>query len=459
MTATSHLVLTYGLIHCAKRLMRRRRNAPQTAAHAPFFHTSNPMLMYRSLKFILLLALCIATHAIARGQWTQLGSFPLQQVTAVHYHAGKLYAATSQHLYTSTDAGATWESSAQFPRTDDEVSDIFVQDSAIYLAMVVDGVNVSTDGGATWRTNNAGLEGLGSKNLSMFAQRGDKLYAATYGAGVFNKSLASPDGPWSSHNFGIPWGNVVSIFNDGGTLLAGAGANATFSREVAGSGTWAEIPFDAFNGIINSFLGAIRDGNVLLGVGTQGLYRSTDDGLTWTHTNTGTGLTELARMVHWQGQTLALLTKPSGSFLRTTSDRGLNWAPFSAALPNNALTFDLTTDGTRLFCGRANGVWMLSPSVPTQNPGDADGFALGQNFPNPASDTQTTIPFEVGHEGDASLYVYDTQGRTVFAKNFTKPPAGQHLFSLNIEGWPAGIYRYTLTAGSRAETRTLCIQP
>ena len=459
MTATCCLVLAYGLIHCAKRRLHRRRNTPPQAALAPFFHTSNPILMHRSLKLILLLALCIATHAIARGQWTQLGNFPLQQVSAVHCHAGKLYAATSQHLYTSADAGASWESSAPFLRTDDEVSDIFVQDSAIYLAMVLGGVNVSTDGGATWRTNNTGLEGLGSKSLSMFAQRGDKLYAATYGAGVFGKSLASPDAPWSSHNFGMPWGNVVSIFNDGGTLLAGAGANATFAREVAGSGTWSEIPFGAFNGTINSFLGATRDGDVLLGVGTQGLYRSTDGGLTWTHTNAGTGLAELARLVHWQGQTLALLTKPSGSFLRVTPDRGLSWASFSEALPNNALTFDITSNGKSLFCGRDNGVWVLSPSVPTQNPGDAGGFTLGQNFPNPASGTQATIPFELGNESDAHLCVYDAQGRMVFAIMFTKHPAGQYSFPLNIEGWPAGIYRYTMMAGDWAETRTLCIQP
>src|SRR5690606_28775097 len=97
----------------------------------------------------------------------------------------------------------------------------------LFAGAYYEGVFESTDGGASWTPRNGGLTELGANVPNEFAVRGDSLYLATEGAGVYVLNLAGT-ATWTPYreglDFGVEW-NVASLVNSAGRLIAGAGAN------------------------------------------------------------------------------------------------------------------------------------------------------------------------------------------------------------------------------------------
>lgn len=408
----------------------------------------------RHLRFALLFLLL--PNAIV-AQWQRIESLPNEAFYALFGHGNQLYAATANRLYHSDDNGEHWTPLAPIHQNDDEVMDLWVENSVIYAVTILNGCYLSTDGGQNWQQHNNGLTGIGAKNLSSIIQRGDSLYAATYGSGVFVKPRLPVLSAWKPYNIGMPWGNVQCLATDGTILLAGAGGSATLARNVPGSPAWNEQAFDAFNGEINIFLAAKRRDGVWVGASTQSLLRSTDEGQSWVRIHHGLGLMERAKLAVWQGQDLALLTKPNGSFLLAGTNLGQSWEPFSPALPLGGLGYDLLEHQGRLFVARSNGLWVLSPKVPTESPTGYD-FSLGQNLPNPVSGGETTIPFFLSRSANVRLQLLDTQARLVLQMDLGDLPAGQYQPTLNLQGLANGLYFYSLEAGGFRQTRRLLLQ-
>ena len=410
--------------------------------------------MMKFFSALLIIQLWMATST--QAQWLQVPNIPAEPILALFSEGNDLYAAGANRIYHSKDGGTSWSTSAIIHQDEDEITDLVVVDGIIYAAMIQDGCYISTDGGKNWQKNNAGLTGLGATNLSALAVRGDKIYVATIGAGVFVKPLANPLAPWSPFNTNIPWSNVQSLIADGNQLLAGAGANATLSRNSASSATWSEHSFDRFNGQINLFLDATRSGQVLLGAGSQGLYRSTDDGVKWTHFNPGVGLMERVRFANWQGQVVALLTKPNGSFLRSTTDTGQTWLAFPLAPPKNGLGFDLLAQGGKLFYAASNGLWSLSATVAAREPKEPE-MSLGQSFPNPTEDGFARIPFSLRKSQAVSLAVIDLEGRVIRKLSLGWLPAGPHEFTIDLNGVAAGMYTYVLRSEDELQVQRMIV--
>ncbi|MBI2428577.1 MAG: VCBS repeat-containing protein [Ignavibacteriales bacterium] len=83
-------------------------------------------------------------------------------------------------------------------------------------------------------------------------------------------------------------------------------------------------------------------------------------------------------------------------------------------------------------------------------------YRLDQNYPNPFNPT-TTIKFEIAHDGDVTIKLFDSIGRLVQTNvkdTFTK---GEHAVEMNAENLPSGIYYYTITTGIFKETKKLMI--
>ena len=87
---------------------------------------------------------------------------------------------------------------------------------------------------------------------------------------------------------------------------------------------------------------------------------------------------------------------------------------------------------------------------------------LSQNFPNPFN-PETWIPYQLASDVNVSLYIYDTQGRHIYAKTLGYRKAGSHTAhwdGRNAAGEPvaSGVYFYSIQAGDFHATRKMLIR-
>jgi hypothetical protein len=109
--------------------------------------------------------------------------------------------------------------------------------------------------------------------------------------------------------------------------------------------------------------------------------------------------------------------------------------------------------------------WTYSPSIRVQlgtwvpNVGDYKNevFDLGQNMPNPASES-TRIPFTLHQSASTSLTITDLSGRVVFVEDQGTLPSGTHVVELNAANLASGNYLYTLQANGAVITRKMTIE-
>jgi trimeric autotransporter adhesin len=84
-------------------------------------------------------------------------------------------------------------------------------------------------------------------------------------------------------------------------------------------------------------------------------------------------------------------------------------------------------------------------------------FALWQNIPNPAHQN-ALVRFSLPTEAEASLRVYDVQGRRVGTPvPKTRLSAGIHSAAVDVSRWPAGVYFYRLESAGRHATRKMIV--
>ena len=83
-------------------------------------------------------------------------------------------------------------------------------------------------------------------------------------------------------------------------------------------------------------------------------------------------------------------------------------------------------------------------------------FNIEQNYPNPAS-AWTTIKIQSNEATDFNMTVVDITGRVVLVEDLGRLEAGNHRVELNVEGWNAGIYFYTIEANGQSVTKKLLV--
>ncbi|MDD4985303.1 MAG: DUF1080 domain-containing protein [Dehalococcoidales bacterium] len=89
----------------------------------------------------------------------------------------------SAGVYKSTDAGATWSKVLATTASCRAVRLHPEDHNVLFAADLVDGLQMSTDGGETWQSLNSGLD---TTVLTSCAVGGDKIYVGTQGCGVYS---------------------------------------------------------------------------------------------------------------------------------------------------------------------------------------------------------------------------------------------------------------------------------
>ncbi|HVZ40657.1 MAG TPA: choice-of-anchor D domain-containing protein [Candidatus Kapabacteria bacterium] len=87
---------------------------------------------------------------------------------------------------------------------------------------------------------------------------------------------------------------------------------------------------------------------------------------------------------------------------------------------------------------------------------DASGLALMQSVPNPGRD-KVEIVYDLPLNADATLELFDAQGRLVSVLDAGRRDAGEHRVLMDVSSLASGTYHYRLTAGG-VLTRNLVVE-
>ncbi|GEM_PF-2614914 len=156
----------------------------------------------------------------------------------------------------------------------------------------------------------------------------------------------------------------------------------------------------------------------------RGIFRSTDEGVTWEQKNFGLADTNI--------QAIAL------------PDSG------GKVFAVGSVSSSVSTDDGDSWQTVVTGVSPISHSAPSS-------FLLSQNYPNPFNPS-TQITFSIPTLGFTLLKVYDVLGREVATLVNETLNAGSYTRNFTAEGLASGVYIYRLQSGDFVQARKLVLQ-
>jgi hypothetical protein len=455
------------------------------------------------------------------------------------------FAWSSRDLYRSTDNGVTWALLEGLHGM--EVSRLAAEGSRVFAGLYSGGVQRSTNGGQDWqqmplkvadvgflsvsdsmifstadvgiyRSTNEGQDwtqmGFGGQHFVSVASSGSRVFAATYGA------------VYRSLDNGVTWTPAGSLGDIGATCVAmnsacvfagGGDTSAVVYVSTNDGDTWTRtLSMPYFCSFVSSF--AVNGSEIFVGlnfsdcgvnpVGTGSVvYRSTDNGLTWTPTglnnqnvtSLATDGSQIIAGTGWcskggcggegifmsidHGNTWTQVTTLGSTYVTSVATRGSNifagtnygylkgvhvstdngqtWARRNEGLENLYIN-SLAITNDQIYAGTYHSsVWKRSLSelitsvegqpseLPTQ-------FKLEQNYPNPFNPS-TVIRFSVPSSKFVTLKVYNALGQEVATLvNEVKQP-GRYEVTWDASGMASGVYLYRMQAGGYIDTKKLIL--
>jgi len=100
---------------------------------------------------------------------------------------------------------------------------------------------------------------------------------------------------------------------------------------------------------------------------------------------------------------------------------------------------------------------LASPNVSVEDL-TANGYGLGNAYPNPASsNAEVNIPFKLGQGGTVSIELFDLVGKSI-SSSTSKLTAGEHVETMSTGNLKPGIYLYTISAGNYTASKKFTIK-
>ncbi len=233
----------------------------------------------------------------------------------------KVFMSTSDGVYVSTDNGNQW-AKAHTEKLPCNFLCMAVSGDYIFAGTYKDGVYCSTDDGATWNQVNNGIY---SFRINSLAANGSTVIAGSDAGGVYR-----------SANNGESWQQVTpnmrinSVAFSGTNAYAGSGKNGLYVSTDNGE-NWSEGN-NGFRSQDIEIVAALGSG-IYAGTFSNGLYRLTNTG-TWVDLTSGLDYYPIG--IATFGQEVFAYASYEGLF--KSSDNGNSWSKLNTEFPRNGLS-------------------------------------------------------------------------------------------------------------------------
>ena len=392
----------------------------------------------------------------ASAQSTRVTALPASEVFSLRVVGDTIAAGLDTSVFVSTNGGLTWRGSSRPSPEATTIGAVLVRDHRLFAGTQGAGVFESDDLGATWHAFNEGLVGGSFDSqlqVSDLETRGDSLYVATEGDGVFERRLSGTD-TW--HPFGSAFdanqaATVDDIATDGARLIASAGSNGTTFRRDPADADWTVSLLEntSLQPGLNALSAFFTGSRWVVGT-SNGVFTSAKGQEPWTPSSTVLPASHGTTFAQ-AGSTLftAIDVQKTSFVIEESHDGGSTWAVDEQV--SNSFAHQLAVHATDLFTARSDGLFVRSLATASVG-GDPRGgslhFALAGTQP---VGNEVRFRFTLAGGAVARLELFDVSGRRVAPPIEQAFPAGAHELTLDARGLNAGVYNALLTSGVERE--------
>jgi photosystem II stability/assembly factor-like uncharacterized protein len=156
--------------------------------------------------------------------------------------------------------------------------------------------------------------------------------------------------------------SIISMAVNGSTLFAGAPTGSGVYRSTDNGHSW--VWMDGINATKNMKALTASGGTVYAGSSQEGIWKSLDNGATWTAINNGLTAQPAGTYINTLLKVGSRLFAGTLNGLFTSDDDGNNWVS-NASLPFTLQVNAVASDGTNFFAGTSGGVYLSSDNGTT----------------------------------------------------------------------------------------------
>lgn len=310
---------------------------------------------------VCLVALCSNTQAQSEKRWVRFANPPqggrIIDMT-INHSANKIYVLSEMNgVFISEDKGIHWKHMQDDILFDNLTSlSVEAENGTLLVGTLFRGLHWTKDDGVTWDREPFGTSSTSGMNAYIQAS----VVKPGGGIMVCNEPLIGTSNMHCSENGGITWSTFIAPFgianrmvlaNDGAILAA---TENGIYRSANDGHSWS--PRNSGMNMLNasSVIAGGGESDVWAGVDLNrmtsdtsncGVYFSADDGLTWERRLNGLADKRVSCVAYTAGTVYA--ATPSGIYRST--DEGATWSAYSTGLEGNILA--VNTDETDVYAG------------------------------------------------------------------------------------------------------------